>query len=762
MPALCRSFAPSTSIYRYTSQYGHRPSGTFTATANLNAPRASATATVLNSGQVLISGGSNCATPGCPVSAAELYDPIAGTFTNTGSLNVARFSHTATLLTNGQVLVAGGYSSCAISCTSETTAELYDPTSGAFTSTQALSTARSGQTATLISSGEVVITGGVSGGSTLASIDFYQPSSLTPSGLTSIAVAPANASVPEESAQQFVAIGTFSNNTAQTLRSVVWNSADQSVTGITNDAGSSGFVYPVSGSSTTITATAGAVSGSTFLNAGASLTSIAVTPSSPRVVVGQAQQLSATGNYSDGSTKDLTATATWTSSNTQVATVSSTSPGLATGTASGSASIRAQVGGLNASASLTVDPGTPTISSLSATAAPIGTMIAISGSNFGAQTGSVTFNNVTASVTSWTDNVIITQVPSGATTGPLQVGAGPISSNTITFTVVAQASPVITMLSALVGVVGDPITITGSGFGTSGTVSFNSVTASGSSWSNTAIVTQIPVGAQTGSVTVNSSGLTSNGVTLTIVAAPTVATITPTSGDVGTVVTISGNNFASLQSGPMVFFNGAAVMPTSWTNNQIAVTVPKGTSTGPLIVKVGYASSNATTFTIEPTGSQVLSITPANSTLYVGQTLNLSLNDDLEHNITGATWTLSDATLAQLSSNNPPVLTAQKVGTETVTATWNGLTASAQVTIVAGGVALPLGTVVCSLPTTTSSYTVKRIMQMVPSNGSTPNLVAVEDDGAGSIWLRGLSSGCEQQWHTRVGSTDGPDTVLGL
>jgi hypothetical protein len=51
-------------------------------------------------------------------------------------------------------------------------------------------------------------------------------------------------------------------------------------------------------------------------------------------------------------------------------------------------------------------------------------------------------------------------------------------------------------------------------------------------------------------------------------------------------------------------------------------------------------------------------------------------------------------------------------------------------------------------------YTVQQILQTVPSSGSTPDLVAVENDGQGSIWLRGLSSRCEQIWHTLVGSSE--------
>ncbi|MGB2603057.1 MAG: IPT/TIG domain-containing protein [Candidatus Sulfotelmatobacter sp.] len=136
-----------------------------------------------------------------------------------------------------------------------------------------------------------------------------------------------------------------------------------------------------------------------------------------------------------------------------------------------------------------------------------------------------------------------------------------------------------------------------------------------------------------------------------------------------TRVMINGTNFGTLQNDPAVYFNGSGVQPSSWTNTQIVATVPMGARTGPLIVKAGYASSSPTNFTIVPTGSQGLSITPANETLFIGQSVNFLLNDNLEHNITGATWTLSNNNFAQLSTADAPVLAANEAGTGTVTAT---------------------------------------------------------------------------------------------
>ena len=113
------------------------PSG-FRPTGDMSAGRTGHTATLLQSGKVLMAGGDPCLFDGfyyenCPLSSAELYDPGTGTFAATGKMSVTRVSHTATLLNNGKVLVAGGH---------DASAELYDPTSGKFAATGSMSVGR--------------------------------------------------------------------------------------------------------------------------------------------------------------------------------------------------------------------------------------------------------------------------------------------------------------------------------------------------------------------------------------------------------------------------------------------------------------------------------------------------------------------------------------------------------------------------------------------------------------------------------------------
>lgn len=151
---------------------------TFRATGSLSVPRDHHTATLLNNGMVLIAGGQGA---GNSLATAELYDPTTGTFTATGNLKVARHQHTATLLKNGMVLLAGGFSRVGRNLpTFLADAELYNPATKTFTPTGSLNTARDEHTATLLNNGMVLIAGGGNRSpSYLASAELYDPATGT-------------------------------------------------------------------------------------------------------------------------------------------------------------------------------------------------------------------------------------------------------------------------------------------------------------------------------------------------------------------------------------------------------------------------------------------------------------------------------------------------------------------------------------------------------------------------------------------------------
>jgi hypothetical protein len=122
--------------------------GTFTATGSMNTSRARHTATLLPTSKVLIAGGTSAGLLNDePVSSAELYDPSTGAFTPTGNMITARAGHAAVLLANGKVLIIGGSSGAY--------AELYDPSTGTFTATAQILPGH----ATLLRDGRVLISG---------------------------------------------------------------------------------------------------------------------------------------------------------------------------------------------------------------------------------------------------------------------------------------------------------------------------------------------------------------------------------------------------------------------------------------------------------------------------------------------------------------------------------------------------------------------------------------------------------------------------
>jgi hypothetical protein len=211
----------------------------FTPTGSLNTARARSTATLLNNGTVLIAGGYNDG--GGAIASAELYDPATGTFTPTGSLNTARVLDTATLLNDGMVVIAGG-NSCDGACAGAlASAELYDPATGTFTPYGSLNSARFTHTATLLHNGMVVIAGGEdSSFYYLSSAELYEPVLCPPPDLKSIAITPATSTLSPGETQRFIAMGKFSDGTMQQLASVTWSSSNPGVAQISNDASNPG------------------------------------------------------------------------------------------------------------------------------------------------------------------------------------------------------------------------------------------------------------------------------------------------------------------------------------------------------------------------------------------------------------------------------------------------------------------------------------------------------------------------------------------
>ena len=160
----------------------NRTTGTWASTGNMNVARTLPHAVLLSNGSVLVMGGCVNDCLSTTTNSAELYNPTAGTFMATGSMIQARAEFATTLLANGQVLVAGGCTAYdANGCASTTNkAEIYNPTTGTWKTTTALRAARHAMTATLLTSGKVLVAGGATSASdALNSTEIYDPTAKT-------------------------------------------------------------------------------------------------------------------------------------------------------------------------------------------------------------------------------------------------------------------------------------------------------------------------------------------------------------------------------------------------------------------------------------------------------------------------------------------------------------------------------------------------------------------------------------------------------
>jgi hypothetical protein len=132
----------------------------WSASGTMAVSRTDHAAVLLSSGKVLVAGGTTVDFNGVTVASAELYDPASGMWTGTGNMLLGRERHTATVLRNGKVLVAGGDTYDGVNSDIVTECELYDPGLGTWSVTASMGTPRFGAKAALLRDGRVLEAGG--------------------------------------------------------------------------------------------------------------------------------------------------------------------------------------------------------------------------------------------------------------------------------------------------------------------------------------------------------------------------------------------------------------------------------------------------------------------------------------------------------------------------------------------------------------------------------------------------------------------------
>src|SRR6202034_2210756 len=437
--------------------------------------------------------------------------------------------------------------------------------------------------ATTVTPGSTTITatlGGISGSTNLT---------VTAATLVSLGVTPANSSIAKGLKSQFIAIGTYTDNSTQILTAQVqWSSSDPTVATVSNALGYDGFGVGLNPGSVTITATLAGASASTILTVTpATLVSIGVTPANPSIANGLTSQFAATGVYTDNSTQDLTASVAWTSSDPTVVSISnaSASRGLATGVSPGSVAITAASGSVSGSTNLTVTPA----ALVSIALIPANPSIANGTQQQFAATGTYTdtsTHDLTAVVTwSASDTTVATISNASGSNGlATSVGQGSVTI-TATLGTIAGATGLTVTPAALVSIAVIPANAsiangTGQQFAATGTYTDNSTqpltTAVNWSSSDTTVA----------SIS-NASG--SNG--LASSTAQGAATITATLG------TISGSTGLTVTAATLVSIAITPLSPsiTDGTNQQFTAT---GTYTDNsmqnLTASVTWTSSDAT------------------------------------------------------------------------------------------------------------------------------------------------------------------------
>ena len=519
---------------------------------------------------------------------------------------------------------------------------------------------------------------------------------VTQATLSSIAVSGAS-SLAAGATEQLTAQGTYSDSSTQALTTqVTWQSSDATVATVSN----AGLLTALKAGTITVTATMGSVSGtaSVVVNA-ASVSSITISPALFSIASGQNQQLTAQAVYPDGTSQDVTSQVTWSSSATNVATVSGS--GMVTGVSAGSSTITASLGAVSRTAVATV------------TAAQLNSII----------------------VTPSTASIATGQTQAFAANGIFSDGSSTDITNSVIWTSSAINFATIDPTGLATGVSAGAATVTATSGTVSGTASLTVTAAVLNSIDIAPDDQYIPIGGQFPLVL---TGSYSDNTTQTLTSAvwtssdPTIASVDPVSGVVtgvsdsnGSPVTITATAdgmsnttsvyvtaavaeslsltpiTASIASGTTqqysvdAIYSDGSIQPLtaglSWASSSastasisalgLATAIAPGQST----ITVTYGSLSATaTLTVTPATLTSIVVTPATTVVGVKGNVQFTATGVFTDNSTQdlssqAAWSSSVASVALIS--NTGLASGLSAGATTITANYGGLTGSATLNV---------------------------------------------------------------------------------
>jgi uncharacterized protein YjdB len=499
-------------------------------------------------------------------------------------------------------------------------------------------------------------------------------------------------------AMQFTAMALFSDGSTQDMTAnAQWSSSDTTIATV-NSSGSAGGV--AAGVVTIKAQTSGmqATATLTVTTAGTNLASITVSPAGTSIPVSTSQQFSATGNYSDGSSRDLTSLVSWSSSATSFATIDVN--GVATGVAAGPTTISATLGSVTGSTGLTVSA--PTISSIVVTPAGVtlgigvtqaytATAIYTNGTSQGLSSG-VTWTSSQPSVASVNNSGLATTLSPGPTTITATVGS---FSDSSTLTVVAANLVSISVTPTPVSIAaGTDQQFTAVGSFDDGSTQVLTAAIWSSSATGIAIVNSsgLATGTGVGTATISAkSGSVTGSATLTVTGATLVSiAVTPASPSmaIGTAMQFAATGTFSDSSqqdiSTSVLWSSSA--PAVTTINAQGVATSAGTGTSNITATFGSVSG-FTTLTVSNVSLVSISISPANPRINQGTSIKFTAigtfsDNSTSSNLSGLSWKSSKPSMANVRQSG--VAHGKKVGSVTISATASGITGTTTLTIGTG------------------------------------------------------------------------------
>jgi uncharacterized protein YjdB len=552
--------------------------------------------------------------------------------------------------------------------------------------------------------------------------------------VTSIQVSPGSMAIGVGANQQFKAMGHLSDGTSQDMTGTVqWGSSDSSIASIS----ATGIATGSAAGSVTITAQSGSMQSTATLTvsaAAANLTSISISPAASSIPVNTSQQFTATGNYSDGSSADLTNLVTWSSSSTSVATI--TAGGLASAAAAGSTNISASFSGVSQSTTLTVTA--PTVVSIAVT--PVGLTLGIGinqqfvatatysdGSSSDLSSG-VTWTSSSTSVATVSSSGLVTTVAAGQTTIMATFGS---FSDTSLLTVVAahltsiEVSPTTPSIAA-----GTQQEFTAVGtFDDGSTQLLTSLTWSATPSSVARIdANGLASGVGSGTATITATSGSVSGMASMTVTAATLVSISVTPANPGMAVgttkqfaatgTFSDSSTQDVTTSVLWTSSSSAVATINAQG--LATSVANGSTT---ITGTFGSVSGQTTLTVSTAHLVSIAVNPANPRIEKGTSIKFTATGTFSDgsaaaNLAGIAWKSSKPNLASIRSTG--IAHGKKGGIVTISASSSGVTGSTSLTVGTGTLASLV--VTPATPTCTAGTTQQFAATGTFSDGSAQDL----------------------------------------